>query len=181
MKKKILTYFLFIFSLLVFISIKRGLLNLIYWPMWVGGVIGVFLPGIDDLLYVFVFRPYELTSQRVKSMVGQKRIKDTVLLLYNTTDERFAPIFHSAFFQMVFLVLTFLVLTSSANVIGKGVVLGVSIHLLVDQLEELLEKGNLDSWFRENPFFVSINLAKEKALAYWMVMLLALLVIAFFV
>jgi hypothetical protein len=149
--------------------------------MWLGGVIGILLPCIDHLLYIYLFRPYELTSQRAKSLLAQKRLKDAVLLLYDTGDERFGPIFHSAFFQIVFLFLTFLILTSSTNIIGKGVVLGVSLHLLVDQLEELLEKGNLDSWFRENSFFAAINLAKEKALVYWMVILLAVLIIGFFV
>jgi hypothetical protein len=181
MQKKILTYFLFIISLLVFISIKRNLFSLVYWPLWIGGVIGVYLPGIDDLLHVFLFRPYELTSQRAKSMLASRRIKDLVLLLYDTNTERFAPIFHTAFFQVVFLVLTFLVVTSSGRLIGKGIVLGASVHLVIDQLNDLMEKGNLNSWFRETPLFSQITLDKEKALVYWGVMLLGLLVIAFIV
>lgn len=181
MKRQTAIYFLFIFAFFVFISIFRGWFTLYHWPLWIGGLVGMILPAIDHVIYVYLLRPYELTSQRVVSLVKQRSFKGAALLLYDTRNERTKMIFHTAYFQIIFLVLTFLVATSSGSWFGRGIVLAASVHILIDQLDDLTKRGSLDNWFRESSFLGAISLPKEKALAYWIIILLVTLFIGFFV
>jgi len=179
MKRQTAIYFLFVFAFFVFISLARGWFEIYHWPLWLGGLVGIFLPAIDHVIYVYLLRPYELTSQRVASLVKQRSFKGAVFLLYDTRHERTKMIFHTAYFQIIFLVLTFLVATSSGSWFGRGIVLAASAHLLIDQLDDLTKRESLDNWFGENSFLGAISLPKEKARAYWIVVLVATLFIGF--
>lgn len=45
----------------------------------------------------------------------------------------------------------FLKVTSSGNLLGQGLVLAFLIHLLIDQIVDLVEKKNVDKWFSRMP------------------------------
>ncbi len=150
-------------------------MSILYWPFWVGGIVGNFLPELDHFIYIYFLRPHELTSQRVSYMLGRKEILRSLNLLAGTRSERTKLIFHTAGFQLIFLVLTFLVITSSGSLLGRGLVLAFSLHLLIDQVVDLVETGNLDNWFRELP----ITLNNELRKGFFILMLLVFLVFAF--
>ncbi len=175
MKKEVLTHFFFLISFFIFISLLRRYFALEYLLFWAGGVVGTILPDIDHLLYVYLLRPYELTSQRTQSLVARKEFFKTLNLLATTRSERRRLIFHTAFFQGIFLVLAFLVLTSSGSLFGRGLVLGFLLHLLVDQLIDFFELEHLDNWFYQ----LNISLGKEKALFYWLFNLFVFLLFGF--
>src|SRR3989304_408489 len=159
MKKEIFVHFAFLISLLILTSIARGYLSFSYWPLWFGGIIGTILPDLDHFLYVYFLRPQELTSQRVGSMMGKRDIWGSLEMLAETRAERTKLIFHTATFQIIFLILTFFVLSSSGSIFGRGLVLAFSLHLLVDQAVDITS-GGTGNWFKNFP----INLAgKEKA------------------
>jgi hypothetical protein len=96
-------------------------------------------------------------------------------LLYGTSSERKELIFHTIFFQMIFFVLTFWMLSSSGSLFGKGMVLAFGLHLLIDQATDLSEVGNLDNWFKNLP--VKLDLVQSKI--YWLVATLATLGMGF--
>jgi hypothetical protein len=175
MKKEIFIHFSFLISLFVFISVLRGWMSFSYWPFWLGGIIGNFLPDLDHVIYIYFLRPQELTSQRVGYMMGKRDFLGSMDLLVRTRSERTKLIFHTALFQFVFLILSFLVVTSSGSLLGRGIVLAFSLHLLVDQLVDFMELGNLDNWFKN----FSLTIDEEKAKIYWAIMLLILLVFSF--
>lgn len=58
----------------------------------------------------------------------------------DTTYERQRLSFHNAFFQVILLVLCFFVLTSTNQLLGSGLVMGMMLHLLKDEVGELLNK-----------------------------------------
>lgn len=125
--------------------------------LWVGGVIGTILPDIDHLIYVYFLRPHELTSQRTSSLAKEGHLAQAGGLLVSTQNERQNMIFHTIWFQMIFLLFTVWVLTSSSNLFGWGVVLGFSLHLLVDQAQDYKKYKSLDSWFNDNKFNTTSN------------------------
>lgn len=176
MKKEIFVHLSFLVSFLIFVSLLKGWLSLSYWPFWLGGIVGTILPDIDHLLYVFFLRPQELTSQRVGYMVGKRDFLGSMNLLAETRAERTKLIFHTATFQLIFLVLTFFVLTSSGSVFGRGMVFAFSLHLLVDQAVDFTDMGSLSNWFRNFP--VSLEISKQRI--YWWANLVLLLFFAFF-
>ena len=175
MKKEAFLHLSFLVSFFVFISIFKGWVSLSYWPLWVGGLVGNLLTDFDHVIYVFFLKPHELTSQRASYMMGKKRFFDTVDLLAKTRTERTSLIFHSILFQLVFLVLTFFVITSSGNLFGRGLVLAFSLHLLVDQAVDLMEIGSLNTWFNNFP----ITIPEDKQGAYWGISMLVLLIFGF--
>jgi len=160
MRRELFIHFCFWFAAFVFISILRHLLVLGFWPFWLGGLVGIILPDVDHLIYVYFVKPQDLTSQRINYLVNKKEFIRSVELLYETRTERKDLIFHTIFFQLIFLVLTFWMLTSSGSLFGWGLVLSFAIHLSVDQLIDLTELGSLDNWYTYLPFRFDLKQSK---------------------
>jgi len=176
MKRELFLHFSFWFAFFLFITLIRQYFNLGYWPFWVGGILGVFLPDIDHIIYVYFVQPQELTSQRVGYLVDKKEIKRSVELLYETRSERRGLIFHTILFQVIFLVLTFWMMSSSGSLFGQGLVLSFALHLSVDQIVDLTEMGNLSNWFKNLPF--SFN--EQQSRIYWLTSTVLILLFGFF-
>ncbi|MGA3291550.1 MAG: hypothetical protein ABSC49_00165 [Candidatus Microgenomates bacterium] len=160
MRRDLFIHFSFWIFFFVALSLVRGFLVLDYWPFWLGGLVGVILPDIDHLIYVFFMSPQDLTSQRVNFLLGKKEVGRAIELLYETRSERKGLIFHTIFFQVIFLALTFWLMSSSVSIFGKGLVLSFSLHLLVDQLIDLTELKNLDNW--KGIFPVNFNFRQSE-------------------
>lgn len=168
-------FFSFIIFFLI-ISLVRGWFEPAYALLWLGGLAGTALPDLDHIIYALYLRPHELTSQRARSLLQKGQIKETWVLLATTRQERKNLIFHTAWFQVIFFALTFLVLSSSSNLFGKGLVLAFSLHLLVDQLVDLVETQTLVNWFWSTPF----NFDRERYTFYFLGGALILLFFAIF-
>ena len=131
-----------------------------YWPFVLGGLFGIILPDVDHILYVYFIKPQDLSSQRVNYLVNKKELIRGVELLYETRNERKGLIFHSILFQLIFLVLTFWIVSSSGSFFGMGLTLSFALHLSVDQLIDITELGNLDNWFSNLPFKLDLKQSK---------------------
>lgn len=177
MRREIFIHFSFLVSFFVFVSLARHWLALSYWPFWAGGLIGTLLPDLDHIVYAFFLRPQELNSQRVNYMLGHRQIWETIKFLAETRSERTRLIFHSAVFELVFAVLTFLVVTSSGTHFGRGIVLGFFLHLLIDQAVDITETGGLTNWFKTFPFWTPSE--ARQAWAWWGGGLILLLIFGF--
>ena len=175
MKKELTVHFVFLVSFSIFLSLARGWLDLSHWMFWIGGIVGTVLPDLDHLVYIFFIKPHELTSQRTVSLLGKKEVLKALNLLAETRSERRQLIFHTVGFQIIFFILTFLVVTSSGSYFGTGLVLAFSLHLLVDQLVDFFETDSLDNWFKQIPF----KLEREKIVFYWLAVLFVFLFLAF--
>jgi|SRR5688572_10267716 len=175
MKRELFIHLAFWFAFFVFITLIRQYFSFSYWPFWVGGILGIFLPDLDHLIYVLFVKPEELTSQRVGYLIDKKDVKRSVELLYETRTERRGLIFHTIFFQIIFLVLTFWMMSSSGSLFGRGLVLSFALHLSVDQLVDLTELKSFNNWFKDLPFTLDLN----KSKVYWMVTTVIVLVFGF--
>lgn len=139
MKKEITNHIIFYFSFFLLVTLLKQYFSFSSLFFWAGGLIGTFLPDIDHILYVFVFKPFELTSQRSVAYFKQRRYIEAMSLLYDTRLERKDLIFHTLNFLIIFGVLTFWVVSSSGSLFGRGLVLGFWLHLGVDYLKRYLE------------------------------------------
>lgn len=173
MKRKLFIHFSFLISFFLFISLYRNWFDLHYWPFWLGGIVGILLPELDHIVYVFFSNPHEVTSQRVQFLCRNKEYKKCFRLLLATRQERIGLIFHTILFQAIFMVLTFWVVTSSTSLFGRGIVLAFSLHLLIDQIDRFMEKGDLSSWFWQTP----ISLDRKQTIT--MLVFITLLVLIF--
>lgn len=175
MKRELFLHFAFWFSFFILITLSKGHFNLAYWPFWLGGIAGTFLPDIDHLIYVYFTKPQELTSQRVNYLVGKKELIKSVAILYETRSQRSGLIFHSVYFQLLFFVLMFWIMSSSSSIFGKGLALAFGLHLLIDQIVDIVEMGNFDNWLKFSP----INLSFKNAKIYWAASLLVVFLLGF--
>ncbi len=160
MKKEIIIHFSFLVAYFLFISLAKGLFDLALWPFWLGGLLGTMLPDIDHVIYVYYLRPEEYNSQRTTLMASKGKLIDTFKYLAETRSERTRLIFHTMYFQLIFLVLTLYVITSSGSTFGRGLVLAFYLHLFIDQVIDYLDTGGIDSWFKQTPF--TLNNAQTK-------------------
>jgi hypothetical protein len=140
MKKDILNHLIYFLIYFTFITLINKLFSFSYWTLFVGGLVGLVLPNLDHLLYCFVFKPFELTSIRIKALVTEKRFKEAVVFLYTTKDERKDLIFHTLNFQIIFAILAFWVVSSSGNLFGKGLVLGFSLSEAIYVYKNSIDK-----------------------------------------
>lgn len=179
MKKDFFIHLAFFVSLFFLLTVLESGFSWTYLALWIGGALGTILPDLDHLIYIYFLSPMDLTSQRVARSLERKEFLSSLSLLYITRRERTKLIFHTVFFQLIFLVLTIFVITSSTSLLGKGLVLGFSIHLLVDQLVDLLEAGNLDSWFRNINLLLNFQMDKRKYWIYFSVLSFVTFLLAF--
>ena len=131
----------FIFLVSVYKSLNVGVVGqgwfqLRYSEVWVGGLIGVMLLYVDYYFYAYHLHPQESASVEARKLVNQKKYLDAVYVVITKRAQNTKLIFHNASFQVFFLVFVFFVVTSSASLLGRGIVFGMVIHLLVDMLND---------------------------------------------
>lgn len=168
MRKTIIKQSAYLLVYYLIVTVVNGLYSFAYWPLYIGGVVGLLMSYADDLLHVFVLNNHELTSQRVISLVKAKQYKEALILLYDTKDERKNLIFHTIEFQLIFTILTFWVITSSGNLFARGLVLGYFLSLVISNMQKFIN-GEL------------ILPDKDKTRIYFAGSVLALLIFTFLI
>lgn len=163
MKRELFIHFSFWFFFFVFVAIFKHFFALPYWSFWLGGIVGTLLPDIDHIIYFYFVAPTDLTSQRFNFLLQKKEIIRMITLLYETREERKNLIFHTAFFQVIFFIVTFWFLTSSGSLFGRGLVLAFSLHLAIDQLIDLTNLKSFDNWLKYSPWYLDY----KNAMNYW--------------
>ena len=158
MKREVFIHFSFWISIFIIISVIKNNLGLSYIPFFIGGVVGTILPDIDHLLYVYLIKPQELTSQRFQEMLKNKEIFRSVDLLYETREERKNLIFHTKFFQGLFLIVLFFVMSSSGSIFGKGLTLAFALHLAIDHMIDIYDLNRFDNTNEKIYWFMGMAL-----------------------
>lgn len=105
------------------------LLQELWWI--IGVVVGVLLVFLDRIAYTFSF-PDEQLSQQFAYYWKMKSYGQVLTLLDSRRYEQERLTFRSALFMILWIPLSFFALTSSTLMIGKGVVMGVMLHILWD-------------------------------------------------
>jgi len=116
--------------------------------LWLGTLVGTFLLDIDHLIYWFFTHPEKEDSQKARKLWQGKEYKELLLLLGQSHDSHTRLIFHSALFQIIFLIFTLYIFTSGGSYFGSGLAAGINLHLLKDEWEEYFEKkyNHLNDW-----------------------------------
>lgn len=172
-KKEIFIHFSFLISFFILITIYRRWFDTYYIPFWLGGVLGTIMPYLDQLIYVYVLRPDDSSSQQIAEKLSERNVWGAIKTLLEVRYLTDNLIFHTVYFQLIFLMLTFFIVSSSGSVFGRGIVLAFSLHLFIDQITDLMETGGVANWFKKLP----VNLDKEQRRWYLVFIFLILLVL----
>ena len=131
----------------------------LFWIL-VGGLVGTYLLDVDHLIYWFWSHPEKEDSIKAKETIreigvgwGIREIRGGVRKLYQVLKENHQShsrlTFHTVTFQIILLILTVYVLSSSGSYFGAGLVLAMNLHLLKDVWQDYFIKGKegLADWF----------------------------------
>lgn len=125
-----------VYALLLF-AVRGGWWNfelgaILTWGWWVLGVIlGVLILFLDRVAYTYAY-PQEQLSRQFDWYIKQKQYFTALALLDTRRLEQERLTFRSALFMTVWVPLAFFALTSTASLFGKGVVMGLMLHILYD-------------------------------------------------
>lgn len=107
-------------------------LQMLSWVWWVVGVgVGVMILFLDRLVYVYSY-PNEQLSQTVMYHYKQKDYVNMLAVIDMRRQEQNKLTFRSALFIVIWVPLAFFALTSTTGLFGKGVVMGLMLHILYD-------------------------------------------------
>ena len=136
------------------------------YPLWLlffglGGVLGTFIFELEGLIYCVLLEPEEQISKDVSVLLANKKIKEAFGVIEARKFEIKSRVFHTFLFQVIFVILTLYVLTSTASATASGVCLFAYLYLLKDQAEDL-SRGSLVGW---GGFFGLV--VPERFQSYW--------------
>lgn len=115
-------------------------------------------------------------SQRTSYLVKERKFAKVASVWADVAREGSSKlIFHTYYLQIIFMILTFWVVSSSGSIFGTGLVLAFSLHLLVDQFSDFEKKGSISGWFRDS----QIVLNKNQEYIYFAVLTFILLLVGF--
>ena len=124
------------YALLVF-AIRGGwwrldLVNMLGWIWWVIGVmVGVLVLFADRIAYTYSY-PGTQISQQFAWYIKEKKYMTALDLLDARRLEQERLTFRSSLFMAIWVPLSFFALTSTSGLFGKGVVMGLMLHILSD-------------------------------------------------
>jgi hypothetical protein len=163
--------------LIIFFAIitlyRRWFTDIHYLLFWLGGFLGLVLPILDSLVYFYFLRPEEPSSLSFKSLLAKRDFKGAISLLHYTREVRAMLIFHTATFQIFFIIFTFFIISSSGSLFGRGIVLAFLLHLFIDQFREFLAQDTINRWFQS----INITLDRQQTTFY---LLINFIILTFF-
>lgn len=102
------------------------------WMGWIFGVtVGVLVLFVDRIVYTFSY-PGTQIAQQFSWYWKQKQYMTALALLYDRRLEAERLTFRSSLFMALWVPLAFFATTSTPQLFGKGVVMGVMLHILYD-------------------------------------------------
>lgn len=145
-------------------------LEIVY--LFLGFIIGSFLLDVDHFIYWFYLRPNLEESRLAQAAFKSRDIRSLIRLLEETHKNHSNPIFHHYFFQIVLMLITFFVFTSSVNTFTKALLLALNLHLLIDEIDDYIhDKKLLQKWlFARETHQLSID-----SLKYYLMVFIVLL------
>ena len=116
----------------VVLVLNAGWSDLVGWLLWILGVIlGVLVLFADRIVYTYSY-PGAQISQQFAWYIKEKKYLSALELLDLRRLEQERLSFRSALFMAIWVPLSFFALTSTTGLFGKGVVMGLMLHILMD-------------------------------------------------
>ncbi len=137
MKRYILAHLPIALGYALLITVVRSgwwsdITGLLDWIWWIAGVvIGVLVLFVDRIVYTYSY-PGAQISQQFSWYIKEKKYLSALDLLDARKLEQERLTFRSALFMAIWVPLSFFALTSTTGLFGKGVVMGLMLHILYD-------------------------------------------------
>lgn len=141
----------------------------------IGGTIGWWLlPIFDKIAYIYILHPEAQISQYLKYEIGKRQLKTAwqTMKLRKTEFDKLTT--RGILFQAVWLVLVIFVLTSTASLLGKALVIGLGLRILFEEVKEYLKDKNL---LKQHLFWQVKREISEKELRAYLITKIVLVIL----
>lgn len=129
----------------IWIFYKVSFFQFVY--LFSGLLCGSFFLDLDHLIYWLYINPNIEESRLAQIALKKKDLNSVIKLMAATQSEHTNLIFHHFFFQVVLILISAFVFTSTANVFAMAFLLALNIHLLVDQYDDYhRDPRHLQNW-----------------------------------
>ena len=110
---------------------------------WFGTMMGAVLLYFDPLVSAYLTSQTTPLYQEIKELVRQRKFGKLLVKELPSHHEEESSILHSALFQVTLTILAFYIVTSSGSLLASGLVMGMVLHLVRDEVEEWKETEKL--------------------------------------
>ena len=121
--------FLFIAIFLVVFKIDNFQLLLLF----LGIVLGMFLLDLDHFIFWYFLKPNLEESRLARAAINQHDFKSIFQLIKISHHTHHNLIFHHYFFQIILVLFSFFIFTSTDNIFVHGITISLNLHLLIDE------------------------------------------------
>lgn len=123
---------------------------------------------IDHLVYWLYLKPNTEEGRLAQAIIRNKDYKSLIELYSKTRNTHNNLIFHHYFFQIVLLLISIFVFTSTSGIFTKSFVLSLNIHLLIEEIIDYSrDKKSLQNWlFAREKKQLSIDYLKQYILIF---------------
>jgi len=136
MKQEVRQHLLPLFILFIIIATTWAITFVPFYQfiyLFFGFLWGAFFLDIDHLIYWLYLKPQLPESQQATLFLKNKDLSSLLTLLENRHKHHTSLVFHHYFFQTALALVSFFIISSSANVFSSAFVIALNIHLLVDE------------------------------------------------
>lgn len=136
---------IFIFISIFWLIEQVRIFDFVY--LFFGLAWGAFLLELDHLIFWFYLKPNIEESRLAQTAVKNKDYKSLLEIYKQTRQSHTNLIFHHYFFQVVLVLISFFVFTSTSGIFTKAVVLALNVHLLIEEIIDYnQDKKRLQNW-----------------------------------
>lgn len=156
----------------IWLILKVPQIELLY--LFLGLLIGSFILDIDHFIFWLYIKPNIEESRLAQTAIKNRDLRSIIAILKSTHKTHNNLIFHHYFFQIVLVLISFFIFTSSHSTFIMALLLSINLHLLVDGINDYFENPKLlQNWlFAREPKQLSI-----KQIKYYLLIFAFLLVI----
>lgn len=100
----------------------------------IGLIIGMIIIDSDHFIFWFFLKPKNEESKLVKLAIKDKNIKSVAKIVQSSHRVHHNLVFHHYFFQVILVLFSLFILTSTQNTIISALILGLNLHLVIDEI-----------------------------------------------
>ncbi len=170
--------FIGVVVLLVILTLAKSWFNYSFAFVWLGVLTGYYFPFLDYVFYAYIIRPDAEVSRNIRSkisagnLVSLRKNKELISFIEAQASKFEKFTIHTAYFQVVFVIVTFFILSSSTSFFGRGMVYGIFLALFAEQTLAFLRTKNINRWFADTPFLLDYHQTKVYLYANAFVLLI---------
>ncbi|MGI5828328.1 MAG: hypothetical protein ACOX6V_04900 [Patescibacteria group bacterium] len=145
--------------------------------LWLaGGMFGYVVLSLDRIIDIYITHPNTKLAGYVKQLVSQGWYRQAWQVIQANKHLQPRLVFHSVLFQAIWVFLALFTVTSTFQLFGQGFVLGLGLHLLLEEWQEYnKDKEKLKQWL-----FWQLNLTLSDRDVKWYLLAISILITTFF-